>query len=85
MSFLFFLMAFVNTIIDSLKDSLVITAAGGGTEASRAGALRNVLLLLSVQPAPEIRQQERWPGRCSPRRCSHAVCWCDSRPAALTS
>ena len=32
MSLLFFLMAFVNTIIDSLKDSLVITAAGGGTE-----------------------------------------------------
>lgn len=32
MSFLFFLMAFVNTIIDSLKDSLVITAVGGGTE-----------------------------------------------------
>lgn len=32
MSALFFLMAFVNTIIDSLKDSLVITAAGGGTE-----------------------------------------------------
>lgn len=32
MSLLFFLMAFVNTIIDSLKDSLVITATGGGTE-----------------------------------------------------
>ena len=32
MTFLFFLMAFVNTIIDSLKDSLVITAVGGGTE-----------------------------------------------------
>jgi AAA family ATP:ADP antiporter len=32
MSALFFLMAFVNTIIDSLKDSLVITAVGGGTE-----------------------------------------------------
>ena len=32
MSMLFFLMAFINTIIDSLKDSLVITAAGGGTE-----------------------------------------------------
>jgi AAA family ATP:ADP antiporter len=32
MSLLFFLMAFVNTIIDSLKDSLVITAVGGGTE-----------------------------------------------------
>lgn len=35
MSILFFLMAFVNTIIDSLKDSLVITAAGGGTEVRR--------------------------------------------------
>lgn len=32
MTFLFFMMAFVNTIIDSLKDSLVITAVGGGTE-----------------------------------------------------
>ena len=32
MSILFFLMAFINTIIDSLKDSLVITAVGGGTE-----------------------------------------------------
>jgi AAA family ATP:ADP antiporter len=32
MSLLFFLMAFINTIIDSLKDSLVITAVGGGTE-----------------------------------------------------
>lgn len=32
MSCLFFLMAFINTIIDSLKDSLVITAVGGGTE-----------------------------------------------------
>ena len=32
MTCLFFLMAFVNTIIDSLKDSLVITAVGGGTE-----------------------------------------------------
>jgi AAA family ATP:ADP antiporter len=32
MAALFFLMAFVNTIIDSLKDSLVITAVGGGTE-----------------------------------------------------
>lgn len=32
MSMLFFLMAFINTIIDSLKDSLVITAVGGGTE-----------------------------------------------------
>jgi ATP:ADP antiporter, AAA family len=32
MSALFFLMAFVNTIIDSLKDSLVITAVGGGTQ-----------------------------------------------------
>lgn len=31
MAALFFLMAFVNTIADSLKDSLVITAAGGGT------------------------------------------------------
>ncbi len=31
MAGLFFLMAFVNTIIDSLKDSLVITAVGGGT------------------------------------------------------
>lgn len=32
MAILFFLMAFVNTIIDSLKDSLVITAVGGGTQ-----------------------------------------------------
>ena len=32
MTVLFFMMAFVNTIIDSLKDSLVITAVGGGTE-----------------------------------------------------
>lgn len=32
MTALFFMMAFVNTIIDSLKDSLVITAVGGGTE-----------------------------------------------------
>jgi len=32
MALLFFLMAFINTIIDSLKDSLVITAVGGGTE-----------------------------------------------------
>jgi hypothetical protein len=32
MSILFFLMAFVNTIMDNLKDSLVITAVGGGTE-----------------------------------------------------
>ncbi|KAI3428755.1 hypothetical protein D9Q98_007577 [Chlorella vulgaris] len=32
MSLLFFLMAFVNTIMDSVKDSLVITAVGGGTE-----------------------------------------------------
>nr|BBG40173.1 hypothetical protein [Parachlorella kessleri] len=31
MAGLFFLMAFVNTISDSLKDSLVITAVGGGT------------------------------------------------------
>ena len=31
MAALFFLMAFVNTISDSMKDSLVITAAGGGT------------------------------------------------------
>jgi AAA family ATP:ADP antiporter len=29
---LFFLMAFVNTILDSLKDTLVITAAGGGAQ-----------------------------------------------------
>lgn len=32
MTMLFFMLAFVNTIIDSLKDSLVITAVGGGTE-----------------------------------------------------
>jgi len=32
MTCLFFMLAFVNTIIDSLKDSLVITAVGGGTE-----------------------------------------------------
>jgi AAA family ATP:ADP antiporter len=32
MTALFFMLAFVNTIIDSLKDSLVITAVGGGTE-----------------------------------------------------
>ncbi|GAX74906.1 hypothetical protein CEUSTIGMA_g2352.t1 [Chlamydomonas eustigma] len=29
---LFFLMAFVNTILDSLKDTLVITASGGGAQ-----------------------------------------------------
>ena len=29
---LFFFMAFVNTILDSLKDTLVITAAGGGAQ-----------------------------------------------------
>lgn len=29
---LFFLLAFVNTILDSLKDTLVITAHGGGTQ-----------------------------------------------------
>jgi ATP:ADP antiporter, AAA family len=29
---LFFLMAFVNTILDSLKDTLVITAVGGGAQ-----------------------------------------------------
>ena len=29
---LFFFMSFVNTVIDSMKDSLVITAVGGGTE-----------------------------------------------------
>lgn len=29
---LFFLLAFVNTILDSLKDTLVITAAGGGAQ-----------------------------------------------------
>ena len=32
MVFLFFLMAFVNTILDSLKDTLVITAVGGGAQ-----------------------------------------------------
>lgn len=32
MTSLFFMLAYVNTIIDSLKDSLVITAVGGGTE-----------------------------------------------------
>eukprot|EP00955_Chlamydomonas_euryale_P118939 366567-Chlamydomonas_euryale.AAC.12 len=29
---LFFLLAFVNTILDSLKDTLVITAVGGGAQ-----------------------------------------------------
>ena len=29
---LFFMLAFVNTILDSLKDTLVITAAGGGAQ-----------------------------------------------------
>lgn len=32
MCLLFFLLAFNNTLLDSIKDSLVITAAGGGTE-----------------------------------------------------
>jgi AAA family ATP:ADP antiporter len=32
---LFFLMAFVNTILDSLKDTLVITAVGGGPQVGR--------------------------------------------------
>lgn len=32
MCFLFFSMAFNNTILDSVKDSLVITAKGGGTQ-----------------------------------------------------
>ena len=35
MVFLFFLMAFVNTILDSLKDTLVITAAGGGAQVGK--------------------------------------------------
>jgi AAA family ATP:ADP antiporter len=50
MSLLFFLMAFINTIIDSLKDSLVITAVGGGTEVlpylSVYGVLPSSLLFL---------------------------------------
>lgn len=29
---LFFMLAFINTILDSLKDTLVITAAGGGAQ-----------------------------------------------------
>jgi hypothetical protein len=32
---LFFLLAFVNTILDSLKDTLVITATGGGAQVGR--------------------------------------------------
>lgn len=32
MASLFFLMAFVNTVMDTLKDTLVITATGGGTQ-----------------------------------------------------
>lgn len=32
MATLFFLMAFVNTVMDTLKDTLVITAVGGGTQ-----------------------------------------------------
>lgn len=52
MSVLFFLMAFVNTIIDSLKDSLVITAVGGGTEVlpylSVYGVLPSSVLFLIV-------------------------------------
>jgi hypothetical protein len=34
---LFFLLAFVNTILDSLKDTLVITAAGGGAQVGLGG------------------------------------------------
>ena len=52
MSVLFFLMAFINTIIDSLKDSLVITAVGGGTEVlpylSVYGVLPSSVLFLVV-------------------------------------
>lgn len=52
MTFLFFMMAFVNTIIDSLKDSLVITAVGGGTEVlpylSLYGVLPSSVLFLVV-------------------------------------
>jgi AAA family ATP:ADP antiporter len=32
MSAMFFLMSFINTVVDSLKDSLVVTAVGGGTQ-----------------------------------------------------
>ena len=52
MTLLFFMMAFVNTIIDSLKDSLVITAVGGGTEVlpylSVYGVLPSSVLFLLV-------------------------------------
>jgi len=39
MVILFFLMAFVNTILDSLKDTLVITAVGGGAQVRRKDRL----------------------------------------------
>lgn len=52
MTCLFFMMAFVNTIIDSLKDSLVITAVGGGTEVlpylSVYGVLPSSVLFLVI-------------------------------------
>lgn len=59
MSFLFFLMAFVNTIIDSLKDSLVITAVGGGTEASLGRALPACFAAAKGAACPEERHLER--------------------------
>lgn len=64
MSVLFFLMAFVNTIIDSLKDSLVITAVGGGTEVlpylSVYGVLpSSVLFLLAYSWGTQRFSRER--------------------------
>ena len=73
MSCLFFLMAFVNTIIDSLKDSLVITAVGGGTEV-RSGARSRADQ--PVRAAPLMTHTPLWclPLRRSSRTSRSTLC-----------
>lgn len=51
---LFALLSFVNTLLDSLKDTLVITAVGGGAQASTwagGGRRRSDHALLATRPA----------------------------------
>lgn len=83
MATLFFLMAFVNTVMDTLKDTLVITAVGGGTQVIpfitggwRRGAW------------PRLRWGSEWSARVAmalgPRPAWHAPCISTLRAASPT-
>jgi len=71
---LFFVLAFSNTILDSLKDTLVITAAGGGASVVPFLTVYAVLpasLLFLVAYSWASQRMSRAAGRSSPcLRCS---------------